>query len=106
LGRIKDLPLPNPYLGYILDGMTVTQTLDIPADRRITLEVPREIPIGRTIIAFTPASETENPKYNAKAMAAIEEGKAIMRGDIKVKWNKPHELEEVWKDILNESSDN
>jgi len=36
--------------------MTITQTIDIPADRRITLEVPREVPAGRTIIAFTPAS--------------------------------------------------
>jgi len=33
--------------------MTITQTIDIPADRRIT--VPREVPTGATIIAFTPA---------------------------------------------------
>jgi len=85
--------------------MTITQTIEIPADRRITLEVPREVPVGRTIIAFTPASETENPRYNAKALAAIEEGKAIMRGDIKVKWNKPDELKEVWNDILSENTD-
>jgi len=41
--------------------MTITQTIDIPADRRITLEVPREVPTGRTIIAFTPA-KTETQK--------------------------------------------
>jgi len=86
--------------------MTITQTVEIPANRRITLEVPREIPMGRTIIAFTPASDTENPRYNAKALAAIEEGKAIMRGDVTVEWHKPHELGEVWKDILNDNSDN
>jgi hypothetical protein len=34
--------------------MTVTQTVDIPADRRIMLEVPREVPPGKTILAFTP----------------------------------------------------
>jgi len=33
--------------------MTITQTIDIPADRRITLEVPREAPTGKTIIAIT-----------------------------------------------------
>jgi len=33
--------------------MTITQTIDIPADRRIT--VPQEVPTGRTIINFTPA---------------------------------------------------
>ena len=85
--------------------MTITQTVEIPANRRITLEVPHEIPVGRTIIAFTPAPETENPRYNAKALAAIEEGKAIMRGEVKVKWHKPHELEEVKKAILCEDSD-
>jgi ABC-type transporter Mla subunit MlaD len=37
--------------------MTITQTVDIPADRRITLEVPREVPPGRTILAFTPAPD-------------------------------------------------
>jgi hypothetical protein len=35
--------------------MSVTQTVDIPADRRITLEVPREVPVGRTVLTFTPA---------------------------------------------------
>jgi len=38
--------------------MTITQTVEIPADRRkITLDVPREIPAGKTIIAFTPIPE-------------------------------------------------
>ena len=27
--------------------MTITQTVDIPADRRLTIDVPREIPAGR-----------------------------------------------------------
>jgi tRNA A58 N-methylase Trm61 len=39
--------------------MTITQTVDIPADRRIMLEVPREVPPGRTILAFTPVSERQ-----------------------------------------------
>jgi len=30
--------------------MTITQTVDIPANRRITLEVPREVPAGRARI--------------------------------------------------------
>ena len=30
----------------------MTQTIDIPADRRITFEVPREIPIGRAQFEF------------------------------------------------------
>ena len=34
--------------------MTITQTVNIPADRRLIIEVPREIPMGTAIIAFTP----------------------------------------------------
>jgi hypothetical protein len=50
--------------------MAVTQTVDIPADRRITLEVPREVPPGRTILTFTPAPAT--PAFDPeKAREAI-----------------------------------
>ena len=35
--------------------MTITQTVEIPADRRITLEVPCEVPTGPVVLSFTPA---------------------------------------------------
>ncbi|MDR0502850.1 MAG: hypothetical protein LBH16_05955 [Treponema sp.] len=38
--------------------MTITQTIDIPADRRIT--VPREVPTGKVILTFTPAGSSAN----------------------------------------------
>ena len=41
--------------------MTITQTIDIPADRRITLEIPREVPTGAVVLTFTPA-KTEPQK--------------------------------------------
>ena len=34
--------------------MTITQTVEIPADRRLTIEVPREVPVGQVILTFTP----------------------------------------------------
>ena len=34
--------------------MTITQTVEIPANRRLTIDVPRDVPVGRTILAFTP----------------------------------------------------
>ena len=37
--------------------MTITQTVEIPADRRIT--VPREVPTGAVILTFTPVAKTE-----------------------------------------------
>jgi len=42
--------------------MTITQTVEIPADRRITLEVPRNVPTGRTILTFTPAKSVKKPR--------------------------------------------
>ena len=43
--------------------MTITQTVDIPESRRITLEVPREVPTGKTrlVIQF-PFQEDIQPK--------------------------------------------
>ncbi|MDR0502071.1 MAG: hypothetical protein LBH16_01990 [Treponema sp.] len=43
--------------------MTFTQTVEIPADRRITLEVPREVPTGTVILSFTPVSETSKIEF-------------------------------------------
>ena len=38
--------------------------------------------------------------FNDKVKAAIAEGEAMMRGDIPAKWHKPHELEEVLNELL------
>jgi len=38
--------------------MTITQTIDIPADRRIT--VPREVPTGPVILTFTSVKTEQN----------------------------------------------
>jgi hypothetical protein len=34
--------------------MVIEQTVDIPVSRRLTIDVPREIPVGRVILTFTP----------------------------------------------------
>jgi hypothetical protein len=41
--------------------MTIEQTVEIPADHRLVIDVPREVPAGRAVLAFTPVSfpETE-----------------------------------------------
>ena len=44
--------------------MTITQTVEIPADRRLIIDVPREVPAGKTILTFTPA--TTVPKATNK----------------------------------------
>ena len=37
--------------------MSITQTVDIPANHRLTIEVPSEVPAGRTILIFMPVTE-------------------------------------------------
>jgi len=50
-GVVKRVLAYNPFSRYIF-LMTITQTIEIPADRRVHLdfEVPREVPAGRTSI--------------------------------------------------------
>ena len=40
--------------------MIIEQTIEVPASRRITLEVPPQIPLGKVILTFTPVSAGEN----------------------------------------------
>jgi len=55
----------------------MTQTVKVPADRRITLEVPREVPIGETtIIIQFPVREIPEKK---RMMSPEEEKAAINR---------------------------
>ena len=34
--------------------MSITQTVDIPANHRLTIDVPREVPAGPVILSFMP----------------------------------------------------
>ena len=34
--------------------MTITQTIEIPDDRRISINVPPEIPVGKIVLTFSP----------------------------------------------------
>jgi hypothetical protein len=42
--------------------MVIEQTVDIPADHRLVLDVPREVPAGRVILTFTPQSGEEDAR--------------------------------------------
>jgi len=99
--------------------MTVTQTVEIPTDRRLTIDVPREVPTGSVILSFTPVTGTtggecplcakyRNPetgelRYNAETLAAFEEGDAILRGEIPTK--RFNSLEEMLADLDLDSDD-
>ena len=40
----------------MLSPMSVTQAVEIPANHRLTIDVPREVPAGPVILTFTPAA--------------------------------------------------
>ena len=106
--------------------MTVEQIIEVPASRRIILDVPPQIPVGKVILTFTPAPappqgvaeatdnivdecpicakyrdpKTGNPRYNAETVAAIEEGMAISRDEIPAK--RFNSLDEMWDDLMRE----
>ena len=94
--------------------MTMTQTVEVPASHRLTIDVPREIPAGQVILTFTPAVKAadDDGLYpdgvcpicaahdympNAETIAAIEEGRAMMRGEIPSKLY--NSLEEMLADL-------
>jgi hypothetical protein len=102
--------------------MSITQTVEVPASHRLTIDVPREVPAGKTILTFTPAVEqkaaaedglgyegecpicaanrdpiTGEERFNAETIAAFEEGDAMLRGEIPAKWY--NSLDEMLADL-------
>jgi hypothetical protein len=43
---------------------TIEQIVEIPADHRLMIEVPPEIPEGKAILAFTPAGEEKKTPHD------------------------------------------
>jgi len=60
LSLFTDLVLPSlPDYTYL---MTITQTVEIPADRRLIIDVPPQVPTGRTdVIIQFPVQEAVKP---------------------------------------------
>ena len=46
--------------------MTITQTIEVPADRRILLDLPKELPTGKARFTLTTLSVSEPVKVNEK----------------------------------------
>jgi hypothetical protein len=47
--------------------MSITQTINIPASRRVIIGVPQEIPTGRAILTFAPDSAGKEPVQKSEA---------------------------------------
>jgi hypothetical protein len=99
--------------------MSITQTVGVPASHRLAIDVPREVPAGPVILTFTPQPAVDDDGvspdgvcpicaahcdpitgeelFNAETVAAIEEGRAMMRGEIPSKLYDS--LEEMLADL-------
>jgi len=54
--------------------MVIEQTVEVPVNHRLTIDVPREIPAGRTIIAFRPVVKSgHDPQTAEEALRMAEE---------------------------------
>ena len=42
--------------------MSITQTVFVPENRRLFIEVPREVPSGQVILTFTPKEAVQEKK--------------------------------------------
>ena len=58
--------------------MTITQTIEIPADHRIFLDLPHELPVGKAKVTVTP--QTEKPAANGHEAVASLRGLAKKMG--------------------------
>ncbi|MDR1467962.1 MAG: hypothetical protein LBT00_01570 [Spirochaetaceae bacterium] len=97
--------------------MYAEQTVEIPPSRRLTIDVPPEVPAGRVVLEFRPVAAepkpaagkscpicaiyadpvTGEPRFNAGTIAAFEEGDAMERGEIPA--NRYHSVDEIWKEL-------
>jgi hypothetical protein len=94
--------------------VTIQKTVDIPADRRLTIDLPETVPSGWTKLTLNfesarsgddgldhegecPVCAAKNYTPNAGTIAAIEEGRAMRRGQVPCE--QFSSLEELLEDL-------
>jgi hypothetical protein len=61
--------------------ITIEKIVEIPADHRLVIEVPPEVPAGRAVLTFTPAAGTRpGRRLTERQKAAIEKCRGIAKG--------------------------
>jgi hypothetical protein len=51
--------------------MNITQTVEVPASHRLTIDVPREVPVGKAVLVFTTASAGREKMSEAQELELI-----------------------------------
>jgi tRNA splicing ligase len=69
--------------------MVIEQTVEVPANHRLTIDVPHEIPAGPAILAFRPTTvqRTDKVKQNHKTpiidrLAGIDEVRQLLQKEM------------------------
>ena len=86
--------------------MTIEQTVEIPPNRRLFVEVPPEVPTGKVILSFTPVSTVDNLEQeeipNTETIAAMRETEDMINGKMPCAWYKsPEDLIDALKQEIN-----
>ena len=55
--------------------MTITQTVEIPANRRLVIDVPREVPVGPVVLSFTPTAAQKKTVPPLSSLRGIDKGR-------------------------------
>ena len=112
--------------------MSVTQTVEVPASHKLTIDVPREIPAGQVILTFTPAPAnkasatdedglypdgecpicaahrdpvTGNPRYKSEVYEGMQEVDDMLSGKIPSTLRSFNSLEEMLEDLDRDDPD-
>ena len=106
--------------------MTITQTVEVPANHRLVINVPSEVPAGRVVITFTPEPDEKSDEVNedglhlngvcpicaaknympnAKTIAVIEECDAMIKGEIPSTLRSFDTFEEMMEDLDRDDPD-
>jgi hypothetical protein len=65
--KFQSLGLLRKQLPFGPEGrMTIEQIVDIPANHRLVIDVPREVPAGSVILTFTPTAEQRSEASEKK----------------------------------------
>jgi len=59
--------------------MSITQTVEIPDNHRLVIDVPREVPTGPTIIVFKPVNEPIVLETTASTDEALNSANEILK---------------------------
>ena len=113
--------------------MTITQTVEVPASHKLTIDVPSEVPAGPVVLTFTPVSKTTGDDgldydasfvgdecpicaahrdpvtgeelFNAKTAATLRESMAMVRGEIPSTLRGFKTVAEMWEDLDRDDPD-